>query len=271
MKFGLALGGGAGYGLAHIGVLKVLEAHGLKPDMVSGTSAGSIIGGIYASGVSPAEIEELAMDFNWLEIASMTIPREGLISIEKLETFIKKHSRSEKIENTKIKFAVMAADLLKGEETVFEKGPMGAAIRASCSLPGIFNPAVLNGSVFVDGGILNNVPVNILRRKGCRFVLGVDVMAKARSDLMKKRDIFNIVWTSWQLSIQENTALKSYKDADYIIKPEINNINPFDITKKKEIIKKGEDMAEQEIAEIKKTIKRRKSIFSGFKKRKCRV
>jgi len=261
MKIGLALGGGAVYGFAHIGVLKVLERNGIRPDIIAGTSVGSLIGGIYASGVSIEKLEKIALDFNWFEIAGITIPKQGLVSIEKLEDFIEKHSRVRNIEDTKIKFSVATTNLLRGVEEVFEEGPMAPAIRASCSLPGIFNPTVFNDGIFVDGGVINNVPTDIVKKNGADFVMGVDITAKSKMDILKHKDIFNIVWKSWQIAIQENTSLRSYSEADIILMPDIKNVNPFDITKKRAIIEAGERAAEREISDILRKIKSKKSSW----------
>ncbi|HDQ26904.1 MAG TPA: patatin [bacterium] len=255
MKIGLALGGGAVYGLAHIGVLKVLEKSGIRPDFIAGTSVGSIIGALYAAGQPPDEIEKIANEFEWYNIASPTIPKEGLLSIEKLEDFVKKHAGAANIEDTRIKLAVVTTNLINGKERVFTEGLLGPAVRASCSLPGLFNPVYFRQGVYVDGGIVNNVPTDAVKKMGADFVIGVDVLAKSTMDVAKRKDIFSITWRSWQVTIVNNTKNINYPGADYIIKPEIDDVYPFDMTKKKSIIDIGEMAAEKAVKEILNMIK----------------
>jgi NTE family protein len=265
MKIGLALGGGAIYGYAHIGVIKVLEANGIIPDFIAGTSIGSLIGGTYASGLSIADVEKISKEFKWQEIVSVTIPTEGFMSIDRLKNFVDKYSKCREIEDTKIKFAAVATNLLDGKERVFDKGSMGAAIRASCSLPAIFTPAVYDDGVFVDGGITNNVPINVVKNMGADFIIGVDVIAKAKPNVLKNHDIFNIVWQSFLIMIQENSGFRSYKDADFMIMPDVKNFAPFDLSQKEKIIKKGEEAAENEIGGILAKIKEKRSLLGKVK------
>ena len=262
MKIGLALGGGVGYGFAHIGVLKALEKHGIKPDFIAGTSVGSLVGGLYASGLSIEEIEKIAMEFKWTEVLQFTIPKDGLISLDKVEKFVSNYCGVENIEDTKIKFAAVATNLLRGTEDVFTEGPIAGAIRASCSLPGIFTPAHYNNAIYVDGGIVDNLPVDVVKSMGADFIIGVDITAKARLDVLKGRDIFSVVWKSLQIMIQENTSYKAYGNADIIIMPAIGDVNPFDLGHRDKIIKKGEIVIEKEIGNIRKKMQKNRS-FKG--------
>ncbi len=266
MKIGLTLGGGAVYGFAHIGVIKELEKEGIRPDIITGTSVGSLIGGLYASGVSIEEIEDIARKFNWFEIARFTMPKQGLVSIDRLVNFVEKHSKCENIRDTKIKFAAVAVDLLKGEEEVFDDGPMGPAIRASCSIPGIFTPAVYNNSVYIDGGILNNVPADIAKKMGADYIIGVDITARAKMDIMKHRDIFSILWKSWQISIYQSTSLRSYNENGVVLMPDIREINPFDTSQKNKIIAAGEEAARQNMKVISGAVSKKKwSLWGSLK------
>ncbi len=265
MKIGLALGGGVVYGYAHIGVLKVLEANGIKPDIISGTSIGSLMGGMYASGMSLAELEKLARDFKWQEVMNVTLPTEGLISIEKLKTYADKHAKKQNIEDFPIKFSAMATNLLDGKERVFDEGSLGDAVRASCSLPGIFTPAIYDDGVYVDGGLTNNVPISAAKKAGADFIIAVDITARAKSNVIKNHDIFNIVWQSFMLMIQDNTVVKAYKDADFVIQPDIKSFSPFDLSAMDRLIKKGEEAAEKEIGNILAKIKEKGSLLGKVK------
>lgn len=267
MKIGMALGGGAAYGYAHIGVLKVFEKYGIKPDIITGTSVGSLVGGAIASGFTIEEFEKLALEFKWSDIASLTIPKEGLIDLDKIETFIEKNFKVKKIQDTKIKFAAVVTDLITATAHVIKEGPIAPAIRASCSIPGIFTPATIGGTICVDGGIVDNVPVAAAREMGADFVIAVDVLAGNRTDISKHRDIFNLVWRSWQVAIINSTKLREGRggEADFTISPEIVGIGPFDIHRKEDLIKMGERSAEKSVEALAKIIGEKGSFMGKIK------
>jgi len=267
MKIGLALGGGVAYGFAHIGVLKALEKYEIKPNIITGTSVGALIGGIYASGVPVDKVESIALNFKWLGIIRPTLPKDGLISLDGIEDFVKQHALVNNIEDTGIKFAAIATNLSTGEVKVFDKGPLSKAIRASCSLPGIFTPMKINNNIFVDGGILDNVPARAAKEMGADFVIGVDITAKAIIADQGKDDIFDILWKSLQLLIQGNTALKGNenKALDIMLMPDIKNYNPFDLSKKEEIIAKGFEIVEAEKDNIERAMNEKKSVSAKIK------
>lgn len=265
MKIGLALGGGAAYGLAHIGVLKCLEENGIIPDIIAGTSVGALIGGLYASGCTVTEVEAAAREFDWINTVKFTIPKEGLISFERLDEFIVKHAKVRKIEDTKIKFAVIAANLLDGKVEIMEKGPMAISVRASCGLPGIFIPTAYNNKYFVDGGVLNNVPTDVAKSLGADFVIGVDPLAKSHMDILKHNDVFAIVWKSWAMAIQQYLTAASYRDADTVIMPDIEDIYPFDLSKREAIMERGYDITKHDIAGILELIRKKQSLAGRIK------
>jgi NTE family protein len=265
LKIGLALGGGAAYGLAHIGVIKVLEENGIKPAVIAGTSVGALIGGLYASGCTIEEVEAAAREFDWLNTVKFTIPKEGLISFERLDEFVNKFAKVKKIEETKIKFAVIAANLLDGKVEIMEKGPLAISIRASCGLPGIFIPTAHNNKLFVDGGVLNNVPTDVVKSMGADFVIGVDPLAKSHMDILKHHDVFAIVWKSWAMAIQQYLTAASYKDADAVIMPDIEDIYPFDLSKREAIMERGYETAKKEVQNILNLIKKKETITDKIK------
>jgi NTE family protein len=266
LKIGLALGGGIGYGFAHVGVLKVLEESGLTVDIVSGTSVGSLVGALYASGKSAAQIEKIAEDVQWQNLLKLVIPKEGLVSLETLEDFLKKNCGCGNIEDMKIKFSAVATDLIHSRSVVFDAGSVSKAVRASCSIPGIFTPLHYNGSILVDGGITNNLPVNVVKEQGADFIIAVDVLSRSKTDLTEKPDIFNIVWQSFEILINENTKNTVYTDADVIIMPEIGNENPFDLTQRNRIIKKGVFAAESKLDEISEKLKAKDRLGERIKR-----
>lgn len=162
-KVGVALGGGAVRGLAHIGVLRVLEENDIPIDCISGVSSGSIVGCIYASGRSACELIEIMKESGWSDIGQVTVSKKGLFSSQKIEDFIKKYSKTNDFSKTKIPFAVSSVDLITGEEVIIKKGELSKAVRASVSFPGIYIPFEYNNKVLVDGSIENILPKSFIR------------------------------------------------------------------------------------------------------------
>ena len=178
-KIGYALGGGSARGLFHIGVLNVLEENDIYPDVIAGTSMGSIIGALYASGLTAGEIKQIAIEMDWkhlIRLADVTVPLSGLIQGKRIISLLKSILRDMTFSQLKIKFACVATDLINGEQVVFQEGSLIEAIRASISIPAIFTPVKLNGRYLVDGGLVNVVPVSVCRDMGADFVIGVNVI-----------------------------------------------------------------------------------------------
>lgn len=181
-KIGISLSGGGAKGFAHIGVLKVLESNGIKPDIVVGTSMGSIIGGLYASGMTIATIEKKAKNFKLTEIVDVNvfnIVKQGVIAGNKLMKYISKLAKNGNIENFPTKFACVACDLKTGKEIIFDKGSISVATRASSSIPGIFAPYKKDGMILIDGGVINNNPSELAYKMGADYVIDVDCIGKA--------------------------------------------------------------------------------------------
>lgn len=265
MRTGLALGGGIGYGFAHIGVLKVLEKNGIKPAIITGTSVGALIGALYACGMKAGDIEKLALEFKWHEVLKLTIPKEGLVSLDGLEDFVHKHTGCDRVENLKVKFAAVATDLINGKKVIFTEGDLGKVVRASCSLPGIFTPSYYRDSMYVDGGLVDNVPVDAAKKLGAEFVIGVDVIAKADFHLILKRDIVNVMWKSLQLMIQQNSNRSGEDAPDIMLMPDIAGTNPFDLLHAERLIRMGELAAESSLDQMKEGIKAADSGSIGNK------
>ncbi len=262
MKIGVALGGGAAYGYAHVGVIKVLEREGIDISMIAGSSVGSLIAAIYASVMDAKKLEETALSLDWTDIAMPTIPKEGLVSMERLGDFLKKKIEPRNMEETKIPYYSVATDIITGNEKVFDKGPIEKAVRASTGLPGIFAPTETEDGLFIDGGVTNNLPADVLKARGADFVIAVDITTCTHLDIRKHRDIFSIVWKGWQVAVEQNMKHKSMADADVIIRPKLENMNPFDLGRKKEIMAAGEKAAEEAMEEI-KALMSKKGSFAG--------
>lgn len=173
-KLGLALSGGGAKGFAHIGVFKLLEECGLKPDIIVGTSVGSLMGALFADGYTPDEIKDLFTGREFSEFAQLQIPKSGLFDSKRFRYFLRRHLRAKTFEELKIPLVVVATDLDNGESHEFRSGPIVEAVTASCSIPIIFSPVVINGVHYVDGGLFHNFPVSIIREE-CERIIGVNV------------------------------------------------------------------------------------------------
>jgi NTE family protein len=173
-KTGVVLSGGGTRGFAHLGVLKALEENGLKPDIITGVSAGAIAAAFYADGRTPEEILELFTSKNIQKYMSIGIPRQGFIKLTGFEKVLDMHLRAKKIEDLQTKIMLYAVNLNTGAYTCFDKGPLAPAVTASSSIPVVFPPIKINGHYYVDGGLINNFPVEPLVGK-CRRIIGVNV------------------------------------------------------------------------------------------------
>mgnify|MGYP000539415162 FL=1 len=173
-KIGLALSGGGAKGFAHLGVFKLLEESGLKPDIISGTSAGSLMGVLFADGYSADEIKNMFIGREFSEFAQLQIPKSGLFNYDRFQEFLKRHLRSKRIEDLPIPIVIVATDLDRGCSHEFRSGPIVEAVTASCCMPIVFSPVLINGVHYVDGGLFRNFPVSTIRDE-CEYVIGVNV------------------------------------------------------------------------------------------------
>ena len=173
-KIGLALSGGGAKGFAHLGVFKLLEESGLKPDIISGTSAGSLMGVLFADGYSADEIKNMFIGREFSEFAQLQIPKSGLFNYDRFQEFLKRHLRSKRIEDLPIPTVIVATDLDRGCSHEFRSGPIVEAVTASCCMPIVFSPVLINGVHYVDGGLFRNFPVSTIRDE-LEYVIGVNV------------------------------------------------------------------------------------------------
>ncbi len=178
-KVALVLGSGAARGLAHIGVLKVLEKYQIPIDMIIGCSMGAMIGGAYAAGLNAAQLEEIACETNWLRVVQILFPkrfqRGGLLDGQRVQEFLISLVGEQKIEKLKLPFACVATDVWSGEEIVLNSGSLVKAIRASLSFPFLFKPVKIDGNYLIDGGVVNPIPVSVARDMGAETVIAVRV------------------------------------------------------------------------------------------------
>ncbi len=248
VRIGLALGGGAARGFAHIGVIKALEAQGIKPDMVVGTSAGAVVGALYASGMNGFQLQQVAMEISEKEFTDWTLPRRGVLKGEALQEFINKRVEGRPLEALAVPLGIVATDLKNGDRVVFRTGNTGMAVRASSTVPGIFQPMVINGREYVDGGLSSPVPVQAARDMGADFVIAVDIGNKPRwgsteSTLDVLLQTFTIMGS--RISLHEMAA------ADVVIRPDTGDVSSTDFAGRHQAILEGEKAAALAMATLK--------------------
>jgi NTE family protein len=247
-KIALVLGAGSSKGFAHIGVLKILESNKIPIHMIVGTSVGSAVGSLYAYGVDAFSLQKLAISVNQGDIVDpLIIPSNGFIKGEKLEEFINKSVKNTPIEKLKIPFYAVATDLEKGQEMVFGKGNTGAAVRASCSIPGIFRPVKISDRIYVDGGVVSPVAVDAARRFGGDVVIAVDVSSGA--ERTQPEGTIETILQSINIMYFKLGAIQLAK-ADVVIKPKVGHIGSADFSKKHEAILEGEKAAIEALPQI---------------------
>ena len=244
----LALGGGAAKGFAHIGVIKALEAQGIVPDIVVGTSAGSVVGAMYAAGKNGFELQTLAISLDETQVSDWSLPDRGVVRGNALAAFINKAVGNATIEKLPKKFGAVATDLSTGEPIVFRSGDTGTAVRASSSVPGVFQPVAIRGREYVDGGLVAPVPVRFARDMGANFVIAVDIsdrpqLAKTKSSLDVLMQTFTIMGQSLN-----RTELPL---ADIVIRPDISQLGSLDFKTRHLAVLEGEKAAAQALPELK--------------------
>ena len=176
LKIGLALGGGSAKGFAHIGVLKVLHKNKIYPDYIAGTSAGAMVGALYAAGHSPEQIEEMAQKTDWKKVLDFTIPKQGLLAGKLMENKIRKELGGKTFSQLNIPFQAVAYNLDLHEKVVFSKGDVAKAVRASLSIPGVFAPLKIEGHRYIDGGVVDPTPFDVVRDMGADYIIAVDLL-----------------------------------------------------------------------------------------------
>lgn len=259
-KIALVLGGGGTRGFAHIGVIKVLEAQGITPDIVVGTSAGSVVGALYARGYSGFELQQLSMrmevedviDKSWLNL-NLPALFMGPIKGEALENFINRNVQNYPIEKLARKFAAVATDLHSGEMIVFENGNTGQAVRASSSVPGVFQPVLIRGRYYVDGGLVKPVPVSVARSLGANFIIAVDISTRPQNASIQNRPE-ELLQT---FSIMSQTINRyELQGADIVIRPDTSIIDQTNLTGLHQAVLEGEKAADAKLPELKAKLKK---------------
>lgn len=244
----LVLGGGGSRGFAHVGAIKTLEAHGIIPDVVVGTSAGSFVGALYAGGYNGQALESIAFGLNEQDLRDVVFPDRGFVRGERLQDFVNRYLANRSIEDLDRRFAAVATELHSGELTAFNRGNTGMAVRASSSIPGIFQPVQINGREYVDGGLVSPVPVKVARAMGADVVIAVDVSRKPE-DSLELADTADILLQS--IYIMGNTvSVYEILEADVVIRPPVSEVGTLDFAKKTRAMEAGARAALDAVARI---------------------
>ncbi len=251
IKVGIALGGGSTKGFAHIGVIKMLEANGFAPSVIAGTSAGSVVGALYASGMNAFEMQEKAVALDEAKIRDLQFSTGGLVLGKKLEDYVNEQVGRKPLEQLARPFVAVATRLEDGERTVFARGNTGQAVRASSSVPGVFQPVVIGKYHFVDGGIVSPVPVDAARQLGADVVIAVDISNKARGK--SPGDMLGTLGQSIAIMGQKLGEAELAR-ADVIIRPKVLDIGPADFSQRASAILEGEKAALAAMPQIRERI-----------------
>lgn len=252
-KIGLALGSGGARGFAHLGVIKVLQEEGIPIDMIAGSSMGALIGCFYGAGLNMETLNRFAISFKRKYYLDFTVPKMGLIAGNRIEELIKLFTHGKLIEQLNIPIAVVATDLQTGEKVVFRDGPVADAVRASISIPGVFVPHRIDGRLLVDGGVVDRVPISVVKNMGADIVIAVDVSQV--NTQMEITSIFDVIIQSLDI-LQLELVKERELTADVMIRPHVEMYSAQAFTNTEEIIKIGEEETRKEFTNIYALIER---------------
>lgn len=233
---GLALGGGAVLGAAHIGVLRALEETQIEIDVVAGTSIGSLVGALYAFGMPWQEIEAITLDMNWLDISRLSLSKYGIMNNSKVKRLLRKYLGDVHFDQARKPLYVVAADIQNGEKVVINSGKVADAVMASTCIPGVFAPIDQGDRMLVDGGIMENVPVKTLQDAGVDRIIAVDL--QANKSFAKPQNLRDVLVSTVLLSMMHTSALQKHP-ADLIIEPDLSRFNPYNTKQVPELIEQG--------------------------------
>jgi NTE family protein len=258
-RIALALGGGAARGFAHIGVIKALEAQGISPDIIVGTSAGSVVGALYASGLNGFQIQELSMNMQEDQVIdgsglyqclaeTLVSDKRGCIKGQALQDFINRNVNDRPMEKLNKTFAAVATNLRTGEMTVFRTGNTGMAVRASSSVPVFFQPVTISGQDYVDGGLVAPVPSSVARSMGADFVIAVDISDRPQD--RSTAGITDILWQTFSIFVQTINR-QEQSSADIIVRPVTSGLPATDTSGRDKAVLEGEKAVAKILPELK--------------------
>ena len=256
VRIGLALGGGAARGFAHIGVIKALEAQGIVPEIVVGTSAGSVVGALYASGMNGFALQKTALAMDEATISDWALPlfgkSTGVLKGEALQSYVNKAVNNVPMERLKIRFGAVATDLRTGQPILFSKGNTGMAVRASSAVPSVFQPVKIGANTYVDGGLVAPVPVKFVKEMGADFVIAVNISSATEGAATASS--LDVLMQTFSIMGQRLNHFE-LKEADIVITPALGNMGSGDFSNRNLAILAGEQAAASAMPQIKAKLK----------------
>lgn len=250
-RIGLALGGGAARGFAHIGVIQVLEEQGIRPDLVVGTSAGSLVAAMWASGKSGVELGSLAESMDETALTDWTYPGRGLLRGEGLAKYVREHTEGRSIETMKIPLGIVATDLASGQPILFQRGDPGVAVRASSAVPAVFQPVKIGSREYVDGGLVAPVPVQFARQMGAELVIAVDISASPEDQ--PTGDAFRMLLQTFAI-MGRSLGQYQLREADIVMRPKLQGVSGADFSARRLAVLAGREAALTVLAELRARI-----------------
>jgi NTE family protein len=264
VRIGLALGGGAARGFAHIGVIKALEAQGIVPDIVVGTSAGSVVGAMYAAGNNGFKLNRMALEMDEAAISDWAIPlfakSSGVLKGEAIQRYVNRAVHNLPIEKFPVAFGAVATDLNSGKPILFQRGNAGMAVRASSSVPGVFQPVKIGEHSYVDGGLVAPVPVRYAREMGADFVIAVNISADP--DAQPATSSLDVVLQTFAIMGQTINRLEM-KDADVVITPSLGAMKGSDFNGRNLAILAGEQATSAMLPDLRAKLKAKREGASS--------
>lgn len=255
-RIGLALGGGAARGFAHVGVIAALEEAGIRPDLIVGTSAGSLVAAIYASGKTAAQLQQSALSMEEAEISDWTLPifGRGVLRGEALARYVNAQVGHRLIESMSVPLGIVATDLKTGRGVLFQRGDTGAAVRASSSVPSVFSPVRIGAQEYVDGGLVAPVPVSFARQMGAELVIAVDISNNPEGNQVD--GTLQVVLQSFAIMGRSINRFE-LKDADVVIRPELVGVKSGDFAAKRRSMEAGKAAMQRMMPTLKAVIEQR--------------
>ncbi|MGH6627711.1 MAG: patatin-like phospholipase family protein [Burkholderiaceae bacterium] len=252
-RIGLALGGGAARGFAHVGVIQVLEEAGIRPDLVVGTSAGSLVASIYASGKTGAQLQQVAETMEEAAITDWTLPifSRGVLRGDALARYVNQQVAGKLIENMPLPLGIVATDLNSGQGVLFQRGDTGTAVRASSAVPSVFQPVKIGGREYVDGGLVSPVPVHYARQMGAELVIAVDISSAPEGN--PAGDSLQILLQTFAIMGKSINHFE-LRDADLVVRPSLVGVKSADFAAKRRAIEAGRLAMQQLVPQLKTTI-----------------
>lgn len=253
-RIGLALGGGAARGFAHVGVIQVLESEGIRPDLVTGTSAGSLVAALYASGMNGQQLERSALEMEEAAIADWTLPlfNRGLLRGEALGRYVNRQVNGKRLEQMDLPLGILATDLNTGRGVLFQRGDTGTAVRASSAVPGVFTPVSINDTPFVDGGLVAPVPVEQARQMGAELVLAVDISSAPESETGS--DALRVLLRTFTIMGSSINRL-TLAGADVVVRPPLSGMGSADFSNRQRAIQAGREAMRAALPALRERIK----------------